>query len=67
MSTTTPPRVAWMTPKQFWRCGYRWGYDDGRRNRPHMLDKDVSEVDGHIIPVRPAKDRGDQNTPLPTP
>lgn len=48
-------RIRHITPQEFWRCGYRWGYDDAKHNRPHMVDGDAPEMGAQIIPLRRAQ------------
>ena len=31
-------RITRISPQQFWRHGYRWGYSDGWHRLPSMLD-----------------------------
>lgn len=38
-------RITEITPQQFWANGYRWGYRDGERGLPHLLD-DEPRVNG---------------------
>lgn len=48
-----------ITPAEFWANGYDYGYDDGARGRPHLVNGPWADV----IPIHPPAGAPMDHTP----
>lgn len=54
-------RITEVTQEEFWRHGYRWGYDHGSRGLPSLLDDPPGDVLADVIPMRSNRGNGSQD------
>lgn len=57
-------RITEITPAEFWRHGYRTGWDDREAGRSHLLDDPPGDTLADVIPMR-SRDAGLTGDQLP--